>query len=60
MKQEMQTFARNLNFHWNDDPIFILINLLETYLNALLQYIFQLFNWSCNTNVTKNQVHNRI
>jgi hypothetical protein len=36
MKQEMQTFAKKLHFHWNDDSNFILINLLDTYLNAPL------------------------
>ncbi len=46
------------HFHWTDDLDFIFINLLETYSNALLEYIVQLLNSSCNTNVTRIQMHN--
>jgi hypothetical protein len=57
MKQKMQTFVKK-KFHWTDDLDFILISLLETYSNELLKYTIQLLNSSCNTNVTKIQVHN--
>jgi hypothetical protein len=60
MKQEMQTLAQKMHFNWNDDLDCVLIKLLETYSNAPLEYIVQLFNSSCNTNVTKTQVHNHI
>ncbi len=54
MKQKMQTLAQKIRFNWNDDLDCVLIKLLETYSNAPLEYIVQLFNSSCNTNVTKN------
>jgi hypothetical protein len=60
IKQEVQTFAKKMCFHWNDDLDCVLIKLLKTYSNALLEYIVQLFNSSCNTNVLKNQIHNHI
>jgi hypothetical protein len=60
MKQEMQTLAQKICFNWNGDLDFVLLKLLETYSNAPLEYIVQLFNSSCNTNCTKTQVHNHI
>jgi hypothetical protein len=48
------------HFHWTDALDFILINLLETYSSALLKYIVQLLNSSCNINVTRIQMHNHI
>jgi hypothetical protein len=60
MKQEMQTLAQKKRFNWNDDLDCVLIKLLETYSNAPLEYNVQPFNSSCNTNVTKTQVHNHI
>jgi hypothetical protein len=56
----VQTFAKKICFHWNDDLDCVLIKLLEIYSNAPLEYIVQLFNSSCNTNVIKSQVHNHI
>jgi hypothetical protein len=47
-------------FNLNDDLYCVLIKKLETYSNAPLEYIVQVFNSSFNTNVTKTQVHNYI
>jgi uncharacterized FlaG/YvyC family protein len=60
IKQDIQTLAQKIHFNWNDDLNCVLIKLLETYSNAPLEYIVQLFNSLCNTNVTKTQVHNHI
>jgi hypothetical protein len=60
MKREMQTLAQKICFNWNDDLNCILTKLLETYSNAPLEYIVQLYNLSSNTSVTKIQVHNHI
>jgi hypothetical protein len=58
--KQVQTLAKKIHFHWNDDLDCVLIKLLETYSNTPLECIVQLFNSSCNTNVTKSQVHNHI
>jgi hypothetical protein len=60
IQQEVETLVKKICFHWNDDLDCVLINILETYSNPPLKYIVQLFISSCNTNVTKNQVHNHI
>jgi hypothetical protein len=56
MKQEMQTLAQKICFNWNDDLDCVLIKLLETYANAPLEYIVQVFNSSFNTNVIKTYI----
>ncbi len=57
----MQTLAQKIHFNWNGELDCVLINFLETYSNAPLEYIVQLFNSSCNTNCTKNSsTHNHI
>jgi hypothetical protein len=58
MKQKMQRFGKKKHFHWTGDLYFILINLSKTYSNELLEYIVPLLNSSCNTNVTRIQLHN--
>jgi hypothetical protein len=61
MNQKMQTLYQKKCLHWNDDQLdFILINLLETYSNASLKDILQLFNSLCNTNLNRKQVHDHI
>jgi hypothetical protein len=42
--QEVETLAKKICFHWNDDIDCVLINLLETYSNAPLKDIFQLIH----------------
>jgi hypothetical protein len=44
--KQVQTLAKKIHFHWNDDLDCVLIKLLETYSNAPLECIVQLFNSS--------------
>ncbi len=41
--KQVQTLAKKIHFHWNDDLDCVLIKLLETYSNAPLKCIVQLF-----------------
>jgi hypothetical protein len=56
----VQTLTKKKHYHWNDDLNCVLIKLLEIYSNPPLKYIVQLFNSSCNINVTKSEVRNHI